>query len=776
MTRKSNYNYLDEDNIEEESPIGLGTSPIAFNIDKDNKNKKRNSVKFNLDTPLPIIKDKSSEGSSSNNNNNDNDNNKNNKNSDKNKINSSLNSISPYLVDYKDDFDFQRSGYDFDDVDYLEDGFDEHSFYKTSYSTRRCIYRILTYIRPQIWYFVFAFLALSITTLCQLALPYCFANGIQEAIRVNLTVNSVNSTDNIIITPTPTTTPTTNITTNPTILDSITSKYTSLFGNPEYDFKWIIIIVIVQTPFLFARYLLFTMAGFSVVTKLKRDLFRSLLTQEVSYFDSNRTGDLKAVIASDSSILQNCITVSLSTLVRCSLQLIGGSLILVFLSWKVTLLMVSFLVILLISFLVFKKWIHPKYNYIQEKLVNIGSIIDDSIGNIKEIRLLNAESKELRSFETELEVLHRSSRSFVLMNAFWISFGSLLVMGTVIGVYGFAMSQTLSNNILLLQFILYSLMITASMNGLIGSINEIQKLISSSKRIFSLIDRKPIVHFQGGITPSTDSNISFDNVYFNLKTINFNNSNNNNNNSNNNNNNSSLNGNNNNGCATNGMILSNVSFVLNKGQWLSLVGPSQSKEFVFSLIQGLYYPSRGTVFIGRIDTKVLDLYFFRNRLFTISPLQTVIFDGTVEQNIRYGLSHLSNQNIIDASKKANLHDFVIGLPHGYDSMIGKNNFFDPIQILKISIARAFLRNPSVLLLDETTLPFDSKEIEDSLELLVQNKTVIVIANKLSTLKRSNNILVFDDNRVIEKGTHSELSQKSTSFYVTSVLNSINSNK
>ncbi|KAM9960598.1 hypothetical protein ACTFIW_009742 [Dictyostelium discoideum] len=741
MTRKSNYNYLDEDNIEDESPIGLGTSPIEFNLDKENKNKKRNSVKFNLDTPLPIINNKSSQDN----------NNKNNNKNNKNKINNSLNPITPYLVDYKDDFDFKRSVYDFDDVDYLEeDSFDEHSFYKTSYSTRRCIYRILTYIRPQIWYFVFAFLALSITTLCQLALPYCFANGIQEAIRVNLTVNSVNSTDNnIIITPTPNIT-----TTNPTVLESITSKYTSLFGNTEYDFKWIIIIVLVQTPFLFARYLLFTMAGFSVVTKLKRDLFKSLLTQEVSYFDSNRTGDLKAVIASDSSILQNCITVSLSTLVRCSLQLIGGSLILVFLSWKVTLLMISFLVILLISFLVFKKWIHPKYNYIQEKLVNIGLIIDDSIGNIKEIRLLNAESKELRSFETELEILHRSSRSFVLMNAFWISFGSLLVMGTIIGIYGFAMSQTLSNSILLLQFILYSLMITASMNGLIGSINEIQKLISSSKRIFSLIDRKPIVHFQGGITPSTDSNISFDNVYFNNNNKNSNNSNSNN----------------------NGMILSNVSFIVNKGQWLSLVGPSQSKEFIFSLIQGLYYPTRGTVFIGRIDTKVLDLYFFRNRLFTISPLQTVIFDGTVEQNIRYGLSHLSTQNIIDASKKANLHDFVIGLPHGYDSMIGKNNFFDPIQILKISIARAFLRNPSVLLLDETTLPFDSKEIEDSIELLVQNKTVIAIANKLSTLKRSNNILVFDDNRIIERGTHSELSQKSTSFYVTSVLNSINSNK
>ncbi|EGC40349.1 hypothetical protein DICPUDRAFT_74128 [Dictyostelium purpureum] len=719
MTKKSNYNYLNEEEDDDESQIA--ESPMAL-LDKNNSLNRKKNVKFNLDTPLPVIRDKSSTYSVNNNNN-----------------NGSGNNTLPYISDYKDDFDFKRSDYDYDDLE-DEDMFDEHSFYKTTYSTRKCLNRLLLYIRPQIWYFAFAFLALSITTLCQLSLPFYFSNGLQQTIAGNA-INQINTT---IINVTdsggnPSPTPSSNTPTpSPTI-----PSHLAFLHIPFYNFDWfelckvILLIILVQTPFLFIRYLLFTLAGFSVVTKLKRDLFRSMLTQEVSYFDSNRSGDIKAVIASDSSILQNCLTVSLSTLVRCILQSIGGSLVLMFLSWKVTLLLFSFIVVLIGSYIIFKNIIYPRFIYIQDKHVNIGTIIDVSIENIRGIRLLNAESKELRNFETELEALFRASRSFTLLNAFWISLGSLVVMLLIVAIYLFAINETLENNIMLLQYILYGLMVTAAINGLIGSLNELQKLVSSCQRIFSLIDRKPIVHFQGGITPTIEQDITFESVWFHHK-------------------NSST------------MLLSDISFVVSKGQIVSLVGPSQSKETIFSLVQGLYYPTRGAIYVDRIDSKVLDLYFFRNRLSTITS-NTIIFEGTVEQNIRYGLSTLSNQNVIEASKKANLHDFIISLPHGYDSTIGKNNLLNSLQCLKISIARAFLRNPSVLLIDETSLGFDSNEIEESLELLVKNKTSIIIANKLSTLKKSNQILVFDDNRIVERGTHDVLSSNTNSFYSTSVL-------
>ncbi|KAF2073826.1 hypothetical protein CYY_004853 [Polysphondylium violaceum] len=700
-----NYNYLDE---EEDYDDGSPSSQTPMGV---LKKKPKKNVKFNLQTFS---------------NNSDNINNNSNSNSSSSSHSIGSKKITDSFHD-ENDMDF----YD-DDDDLFSNIFDDESFHKANYSTRRCVFRIISYLRPQFWYFMLAFLSLAVTTACQLSLPFYFASGIQDTIEGNA-INRFNSS---LLNNTGSTT------SSGEYHDDIKIDLDDdIIHNFIYSFQWfslsksLMIIIIIQTPFLFTRYLFFTLAGNSFVSKLKTDLFKSLLTQEVSYFDSNRAGDLKAVISSDPLIIQNCITVALSTLIRCSLQSMGGSLILVFISWKVTLVLASFLVILFFGFSLFKTIINPRHQYFEAKHVNVSQILDNSIQNIREIRLLNAETRELRSFETEIESIYRSNRSFISLSAFWIAIGSLIMMVLSVVVYLFAVKQTLSSNIMLLQYILYALMVTSSMSGLITSLNEIQRVVSSARRVFSLIDRKPAVNFQGGIQPSTDiDDIQFENVSFHHK----------------------------NGA----VLLSDLSFNVSKGQMIALVGPSMSKEIIFSLIQGIYYPTRGSVLIGRIDTKVLDLFYFRNRLFSITS-NTVIFNGTVEQNIRYGLAnHLcSPQNVIDAAKMANIHDFIIALPNGYDTMLGQDKVLNNQHIQKIAIARAFLRNPSVLLIDETSCVMESDQgINQCLDKLFENRTVLVIPHRHSTLSKCNQILVFEESRIVEKGTHNDLISKSNGFY------------
>ncbi|KYQ89617.1 ABC transporter B family protein [Tieghemostelium lacteum] len=598
---------------------------------------------------------------------------------------------------------------------------DEESLFDINYSAKRCVLRLISYLQPQFWYYLFAILALAVTVVCQLSLPFYFANGITTVLKGR-------------------------------VLNEFLSEETfnTFVPNVTYQFDWlelskmIIVIIVVQSPFIFIRYILFTMAGNNFANRLKSDLLRSLLTQEISYFEQqNRSGDIKAVINSDSVVLQNCITVVFSTMMRSILLLLGGCVILISISWKVSIVILSFIVIYAVAFVLFNSALTSKNKYLQEKQVAIGSLLDNAISNIKEIRLLNAESKEIRTYDTQLESIYRSSKQFALWTAFYIAIASLATLIILLVSYLYLMNQTLQVDIYTLQYILYCIVVFSSLNGLVVSLSDIQRVVSSSRRVFSLMDRKPLIHFQGGILPSSDQNpnsssIAFESVSYQQKNT--------------------------------SVLLSDISFTASKGQIISLVGPSPNKDIIFSLLQGLYYPTKGSVYIGRIDTKVLDLYYIRNKLCTVSS-STVIFDGTVEQNIRYGLTHYTNQAIIEASKKANLHDFIISLPNGYDSMLGHGKLLTSQHIQKISLARAFLRQPQILLIDESSCIFDSQsdDIRKSIDELIQNRTVFIIPTRLSTLQKSSQILVFDDSRIIEKGTHQDLIKNPQSFYNSIIL-------
>eukprot|EP01083_Nonionella_stella_P085409 236851_1 len=496
-----------------------------------------------------------------------------------------------------------------------------------------------------------------------------------------------------------------------------------------------------------ARIYYFTLASERVIARLRRSLFGSVISQEISFFDRHRTGDLLTRLGADTTEMAKSLSgMNLSNGLRNTVQLFGSLGFMFYLSPKLSMAVFGIIPIGYMGARVYGKYVKQLSTQVQDALGQATVVAEERLGNIRTVRGFAHEEKEKRRFAKEVEKVMNLACHAGTVNA--IFFGSTTLTGnfTLLGVVAYAsylLQQGAITSGTLTSFLFYTVYLGMSVMNMTRFYSELMKSLGASERVFELIDRSPQISNTGGLTPaSVVGHINFEKVRFRYPT------------------------------RPDARVFESLTLDVAPGSVLAVVGASGSgKSTLTSLLLRFYDPLSGKVCIDGEDVRDLDLTWLRTNIGIVAQEPT-LFAGTIAENIMYGLSDEQSENlinsadgkvpseVIECAREANAHAFVTAFPDGYATLVGEKGVsLSGGQKQRIAIARALMKNPKILLLDEATSALDAESeqlVQEALERAMQNRTVIVIAHRLSTVQNADRIAVLEDGCVTEVGTHSEL--------------------
>lgn len=474
-----------------------------------------------------------------------------------------------------------------------------------------------------------------------------------------------------------------------------------------------------------------------VIRDVRNDLYRHLQQLSLSYFNQNRTGNLISRITNDVTLVNNGVSASFVTLIKNPLLILAYLGMAFFLSWKLTL---AALLIVPLSLAVIGSLgarLRRASRQSQTKMADLTSILHETISGARVVKAFAMEDFEVRNFTREsqsyFQTVLRVTRISRLAGPITESLGAMVG----VGILWFGGQQVLAGGALSpSEFLLFLLAIFSVMQPVkelstVGS--RLQEAMAAGERIFSVLDTEPeIISLPGAVKiAGFKQNIRYENVSF---------------------------------AYEQNPVLQNIDFEVCKGEILAIVGPSGAgKSTLVDLLPRFYDPAAGRIMIDGLDLREIDVKSLR-RLMGIVTQETILFHGSVRSNIAYGLSEIPEEKLRDAAIAANAHGFIMELPQGYDTLIGERGLkLSGGQRQRLAIARALLKNPPILILDEATSALDSESemlVQQAIERLMANRTSFVIAHRLSTVLHAHKIIVLDQGRLVQAGTHEELLQQS----------------
>eukprot|EP01101_Sappina_pedata_P007547 TRINITY_DN4020_c0_g1_i2.p1 TRINITY_DN4020_c0_g1~~TRINITY_DN4020_c0_g1_i2.p1 ORF type:complete len:820 (+),score=305.97 TRINITY_DN4020_c0_g1_i2:85-2544(+) len=500
------------------------------------------------------------------------------------------------------------------------------------------------------------------------------------------------------------------------------------------------IVLLIGGVATFFRTWIFTWAGQRLVARLRRDTFVAITRREVAFFDLTRTGELTSRLSSDTTTIQNSVTVNISMLVRSSVQALGAVIFLFAISWRLTLIMLSVVPVVAIGAVIYGKFLRDLSKQFQESLADASSTAEECLANMRTIRSFSREKTAQIKYSQDIDATYEVGKKTALYSGGFtavLTTVSLSMIALVMYEGGREILVPGDNNALslgsLASFVVFTLMLAMSL-GLISSLfGDFMSAVGASERVFQLIDEQSSIPVEGGDTlDRVRGKISLDHVFFKYPT------------------------------RPDTYVLKDVCLDLEPGSIVALVGPSGGgKSSIVSLIERFYDPSEGCIKMDDVDIKTLDPRWYRQQIGFVSQ-EPVLFASTIRDNICFGVHrpYVSDREVYEAAVKANAHDFIDRLEDGYDTLVGERGVrLSGGQKQRIAIARALLMNPSILLLDEATSALDSESehlVQEAIDRAMQNRTVMIIAHRLSTVRNANQVLVISDGCVVERGNHETL--------------------
>ena len=504
-------------------------------------------------------------------------------------------------------------------------------------------------------------------------------------------------------------------------------------------------ILTLQAIFSFFRISLFVNFTENSLSNIRFALYENLVKLPMSFYSQKRVGELNSRISADISQLQDTFTTTIAEFLRQFILIIGGFIILGSISPKLTLMMLAIVPIVAVAAVIFGRFIRKYGKKTQDKVAESQVIVEETLQGISNVKAFANEWYEIDRYKNKIKEIVKIAIKGGQYRGYFASFIILCLFGCVVAVVWYGITLTIKGEVEgvgdLISFVLYTTFIGASFGGIAEMYAQIQKAVGATERVFELLEETPEdinANRKGTPIEKIKGNVSFNNVAFSYpsrKEI---------------------------------QVLKDVNFTAEFGQKIALVGPSGAgKSTISSLLLRFYDITSGEILVDGKNIYDYDLENLRGNM-SIVPQDVILFGGTIRENIAYGKPDATDEEIFIAAKQANAWNFIEGFPEKFETLVGERGVkLSGGQRQRIAIARALLKNPSILILDEATSSLDSeseKLVQEALELLMEGRTSIIIAHRLSTIRNADKILVLDNGKITEEGTHQELINLENGIY------------
>lgn len=487
--------------------------------------------------------------------------------------------------------------------------------------------------------------------------------------------------------------------------------------------------------------------GQSALADLRRDTYARLICLPMSFFGQRRVGELNSRISADLTQIESTLIMSVPQFLRQILLLLGGVILITATSVRLTLIMLSAIPPVIVLAVWFGRKMRGNSREAQDKLAETGIIVEETLQGIFNVKAFVNEAFEIerygRSMDTYIQVAMKGAK---LRGAF-IAFIVFALFGCIVVVLWSGSSMLQSGRITIgemTRFVLYTAFVAGAMGQFADLYSQVQKAVGATHRVRELLQEQPEFSIPAATTKSSPprealrGEVEFRDVHFRYAS------------------------------RPEVEVLKGISFDVKRGEKIALVGPSGAgKSTIISLLLRFYDPKPGEILMDGRPATEYPLAWLRNQM-SIVPQEAMLFGGTIYENIAYGRPGATEAEIMEAARQAHAHEFIAPFPEGYQTLVGERGVkLSGGQRQRVAIARAILKNPAILILDEATSSLDSESerlVQLALDRLMENRTTFMIAHRLATVRRADRILVIQDGKLVESGTHAELNQQDNGLY------------
>ena len=483
--------------------------------------------------------------------------------------------------------------------------------------------------------------------------------------------------------------------------------------------------------------------GERVVADLRTKVFAHVIYMDPGFFETTKIGEVLSRLTTDTTLIQSVSGVTISIFLRSSIQLIGGLVLLGFTSIKLLGVLLLIFPLVVLPVMLIGRWLRKLSRDSQDRIADASGQAAEILGNAQTVQSFTAEYLEIERFSASIQTSFRTAVRRIRVRALFTTFGTVSVFGALIFVLWLGAQEVLVGTLSggeLGQFVLYAMLVGVAAGSLSEVWGEVQRAAGAMERLAELLSiqskiRIPEVpvKFPSPILGA----VRFEQLDFSYPS------------------------------RHDEFAVRQFSLDIEPGEHVAFVGPSGAgKSTIFQLLLRFYDPQSGRITIDGVDIHLAEPKSVRS-LMALVPQDCVIFGDSVESNIRFGRPNASNAQIVEAAQAALAHDFIDQLPYGYDTFLGeKGTRISGGQKQRIAIARAILADPAILLLDEATSALDAESerlVQSALNTLQRNRTTLVIAHRLATIRQVDKIVVLDSGKILDVGKHSELMVRNTTY-------------